>query len=163
VNPAHLLAALLTALLAALGVHPASTSVQPGTSPCDHQTGGQLVVVSIEQQHLWACDGDHTVITTAVTTGATRDGDATPRGTFAVQGLNRNTTLTTSSGSSYHVRYWIPFHVGVWGFHDASWQTIPFGSSRYVTAGSHGCVHMPLAAIRQLFGWVKYGTKVTVR
>jgi lipoprotein-anchoring transpeptidase ErfK/SrfK len=133
------------------------------TSPCDHRTSGQLVVVSIEQQHLWTCDGDRTVLSTAVTTGASRDGDATPRGTFAVQGLNRDTTLTTSGGASYRVHYWIPFHVGVWGFHDASWQTIPFGSSRYVTGGSHGCVHMPLAAIRQLFHRVRYGTKVRIQ
>jgi lipoprotein-anchoring transpeptidase ErfK/SrfK len=143
--------------------HPLAILAPVQASPCDHRTSGQLVVVSIKQQHLWACDGNQTVLTTAVTTGATRDGDATPRGTFAVQGLNRNTTLTTSGGAAYHVRYWIPFHVGVWGFHDASWQTIPFGSSHYVTGGSHGCVHMPLAAIRQLFQWVKYGTKVRIR
>jgi lipoprotein-anchoring transpeptidase ErfK/SrfK len=146
-----------------LRAHPLTVLAPAQTSPCDHRTSGQLVVVSIKQQHLWACDGDHTVLTTAVTTGASRDGDATPRGTFAVQGLNRNTTLTTSAGASYRVRYWIPFHAGVWGFHDASWQTIPFGSSSYVNGGSHGCVHLPLAAIRQLFHWVKYGTKVRIQ
>lgn len=159
-NPAHALTTLFAIVCALFGV---PQQAQSAPSPCDHHSVGQLVVVSIEQQHLWACDGDRTVLTTPVTTGATRHGDATPRGTFAVQGLNRNTTLTTSGDATYHVRYWIPFHVGVWGFHDASWQTIPFGSSRYVTGGSHGCVHMPLAAIRQLFGWVRYGTKVTVR
>jgi lipoprotein-anchoring transpeptidase ErfK/SrfK len=122
------------------------------------------VVVSIRKQHAWACAGDRTVLSTPVTTGASsRHGDATPRGSFAVQGLNRNTTLTTSADGSYAVKFWIPFHLGVWGFHDAPWQKIPFGSSRYVTHGSHGCVHMPLAAIRQLFHWVHYGTKVRIR
>jgi lipoprotein-anchoring transpeptidase ErfK/SrfK len=98
-----------------------------------------------------------------VTTGATaRRGDATPKGTFAVQGLDRNTTLDTSADGSYPVKYWIPFHLGVWGFHDASWQRIPFGSGQYVRHGSHGCVHVPLAATRWLFHWVHYGTRVRI-
>jgi lipoprotein-anchoring transpeptidase ErfK/SrfK len=98
-----------------------------------------------------------------VTTGATkRSGDATPRGTFAVQGIERNVRLTTDGPRSYPVHYWIPFHLGTWGFHDASWQTIPFGSRRYVARGSHGCVHMPLAAIRTLFHWIHYGTSVVI-
>jgi hypothetical protein len=55
-------------------------------------------VVSIKRQHEWACAGHRTMLSTPVTTGATsRPGDATPRGTFAVQGLDRNTTLTTSA------------------------------------------------------------------
>jgi hypothetical protein len=81
---------------------------------------------------------------------------------FVVQGLDRHSVLTTSGAHRYAVNYWIPFHLGVWGFHDASWQRIPFGSKRYVTRGSHGCVHMPLAAIRRLFQWVRYGTRVRI-
>jgi hypothetical protein len=147
----------------------ASTS-QPGSQQprpshhnhCAHNRKPQLIIVSIERQHEWACEGRRTVQSTAVTTGAsTHPGDETPRGTFAVQGLNRDTRLHTSNGS-YAVKYWIPFHLGVWGFHDASWQRIPYGSPRYVTHGSHGCVHMPLPAIRWLFHWVHYGTPVRI-
>jgi lipoprotein-anchoring transpeptidase ErfK/SrfK len=132
-------------------------------TPCVHNRQAQLIIVSIAQQHEWACARHRTVLSTPVTTGASsRRGDATPRGTFAVQGLDRHTTLTTSGDRSYRVNYWIPFHLGVWGFHDASWQTMPFGSKHYVTRGSHGCVHMPLAAIRWLFHWVRYGTPVRI-
>jgi lipoprotein-anchoring transpeptidase ErfK/SrfK len=117
------------------------------------------VIVSITQQHEWAC-AHHTVVqSTPVTTGASRHGNGTPRGTFAVQGLIRDTTLD----GSYHVKYWIPFHLGVWGFHDASWQHIPFGSPSYRNHGSHGCVHMQLSAIRWLFQWVSYGTPIRIR
>jgi lipoprotein-anchoring transpeptidase ErfK/SrfK len=131
--------------------------------PCAHNERPQLIVVSVKAQHEWACAYGRTVLSAPVTTGATsRAGDATPRGTFAVQGLNRDTTLNPSADRAYHVKYWIPFHLGVWGFHDASWQTMPFGSKHYVTHGSHGCVHMPLAAIRWLFHWVHYGTQVRV-
>lgn len=129
-------------------------------SPCARNTRTQLIVVSIKHQHAWACAGSRTVLSTPVTTGVR--GDRTPRGSFAVQGLIRNTTLTTNEGSSYHVRYWIPFHLGEWGFHDAPWQKIPFGSSRFLTGGSHGCVHLPLKAMRKLFHWVHYGTIVRI-
>jgi lipoprotein-anchoring transpeptidase ErfK/SrfK len=122
-----------------------------------------LVIVSIKRQHEWACSYHRTVLSTPVTTGATsRPGDATPRGTFAVQGLDPHTVLTTSAAGRYHVKYWIPFHLGVWGFHDASWQTMPFGSKHFLTRGSHGCIHMPLPAIRWLFHWVHYGTPVRI-
>jgi hypothetical protein len=135
----------------------------PASSPCVHIRQAQLIVVSIKRQHEWACAQHRTLLSTAVTTGASsHPGDATPRGTFAVQGLNRNTVLTTSAAGNYDVKYWIPFHLGVWGFHDASWQTMPFGSKHYVTRGSHGCIHMPLAAIRWLFHWVHYGTQVRI-
>jgi lipoprotein-anchoring transpeptidase ErfK/SrfK len=135
----------------------------PEPSPCGHNRRAQLVIVSINRQHEWACSYHRTVLSTPVTTGATsRLGDATPRGTFAVQGLDLHTVLTTSAAGRYHVKYWIPFHLGVWGFHDASWQTMPFGSKHFLTRGSHGCIHMPLPAIRWLFHWVHYGTPVRI-
>jgi lipoprotein-anchoring transpeptidase ErfK/SrfK len=142
---------------------PAASQHSAASSPCVRNTQAQLIVVSIKRQHEWACAHHRTVLSTPVTTGATtRPGDATPHGTFAVQGLDPNTVLTTSAAGRYRVKYWIPFHLGVWGFHDASWQTMPFGSTDYVTRGSRGCVHMPLAAIRWLFHWVHYGTQVRI-
>jgi hypothetical protein len=132
-------------------------------TPCGHNHRSQFVAVSIRRQHAWACAGERTVLSTPVTTGAAgRSGDATPKGTFAVEGLTRNTTLDTSADGPYRVRFWIPFHLGVWGFHDAAWQRIPFGSRQYVKHGSHGCVHLPLAAMKRLFRWVHYGTKVRI-
>lgn len=140
------------------GRHPARR-----TPPVFTIVAPQLVVVSIRRQHAWACAGRRTVLSTPVTTGATgRPGHATPRGRFAVQGLERDTTLDTSAAGSYPVKFWIPFHLGVWSFHDASWQRIRFGSHQYVRHGSHGCVHVPLAAMRWLFHWVHYGTPVRI-
>jgi hypothetical protein len=145
-------------------IRTATTGRSSKPSPCLTNTHQQLILVSIKHQHLWACAGHQTKLSTPVTTGATsRPGDATPRGTFAVQGIEQRITLTTDGPKSYRVRYWIPFHLGIWGFHDASWQTIPFGSQRFRSKGSHGCVHMPLAAIRTLFHWVHYGAVVRIR
>jgi lipoprotein-anchoring transpeptidase ErfK/SrfK len=147
----------------AVAQQPAASHRVPLKSPCVHNRQAQLVVVSIRRQHEWACAHHRTALSTPVTTGATgRPGNATPHGDFAVQGLDRDTVLTTTAAGHYRVKYWIPFHLGVWGFHDASWQTIPFGSQKYVKQGSHGCVHVPLAAMRWLFHWVRYGTSVRI-
>jgi lipoprotein-anchoring transpeptidase ErfK/SrfK len=87
----------------------------------------------------------------------------TPTGTFHIEGLNRNSVLTLSDGATYHVRYWIPFDAPLFGFHDSSWQHFPYGSPKYRTAGSHGCVHVPLKAIGYLYRWADIGTTVRIK
>ncbi|HZC73264.1 MAG TPA: L,D-transpeptidase [Jatrophihabitans sp.] len=131
---------------------------------CAHNTAAQRVLVSIRAQHVWLCARHRTALSTAVTTGATaRRGDATPRGRFRIQGLNRNTVLYPASGGAYPVKFWIPFDAPLYGFHDASWQKLPYGSRHYVTRGSHGCIHMPHRAIKFLYHWARIGTRVVIR
>lgn len=137
----------------------------PTPTPVDRCAGNrsaQLVVVSIGRQHAWLCAGARTVYQTAVTTGMNRPGDATPTGRFRIEGRNRDTVLRPDDGRAYPVKYWIPFQAPLYGFHDASWQQIPYGSSAYRTGGSHGCVHMPLKAIEFLYRWVRIGTSVVI-
>lgn len=133
------------------------------TSPCASNANGQLVLVSIRRQHLWTCAGHRLVMSTPVTTGKTLPGDATPRGSFAVEARVANTTLHPASGLVIPVAYWIPFDGNVYGFHNAPWQTMPYGSSDYRTEGSIGCVHVPLLALRELFNWVHEGATVRIR
>jgi lipoprotein-anchoring transpeptidase ErfK/SrfK len=57
------------------------------------------------------------------------------------------------------VHYWIPFN-GDFGFHDATWQTMPFGSPDYRTQGSHGCVHLPMPTVQWLYNWAQAGSTV---
>jgi lipoprotein-anchoring transpeptidase ErfK/SrfK len=132
------------------------------TSPCAANAHGQLVRVSISRQHLWTCSGRHLVMSTPVTTGKTLPGDPTPRGNFAVEARVANTTLHPSSGLVIPVAYWIPFDGNVYGFHNAPWQTMPYGSSNYRTEGSIGCIHVPILALRELFNWVRDGTTVRI-
>lgn len=129
--------------------------------------GALHVYVSIADQHLWECSGQNLVMDADISTGAVGlDPDyATPTGTFAIAGMVRDTELVghDSHGSwDDSVAYWMPFDDEV-GFHDASWQTFPFGSSEYLQSGSHGCVHMPLDAIAHLYDDVSIGTPVTIR
>lgn len=98
-----------------------------------------------------------------VTTGRSQPGDSTPRGSFVVEARVANTELRPASGSVVRVRYWIPFKDNIYGFHDAPWQAMPFGSRRYRTEGSIGCVHVPLTALRELFDWVRTGARVRIR
>jgi lipoprotein-anchoring transpeptidase ErfK/SrfK len=129
---------------------------------CTHNRVEQLVLVSITKQRVWMCAGRRAVYSSAVTTGMVGTSTATPTGTFRIQGKTTNTTLTPDTGETYPVRYWIPFVGSQYGFHDSSWQTFPYGSARYRTDGSHGCVRMPLAALRFLYGWARVGATVTV-
>ena len=135
---------------------------KPVVTPCSGNTSPQLIRVSIAAQHLWMCAGAVVARDTAVTTGLPTDDYHTPTGSYTVQALATHQTLTLLSGDQYVVDYWIPFDAPLFGFHDAAWQTFPFGSPQYRTDGSHGCVHMPLAAIAFLYGWVTVGTPVAV-
>jgi lipoprotein-anchoring transpeptidase ErfK/SrfK len=121
----------------------------------------QLVVVSIHLQHLWACDGHRQVDSTPVTTGETDNGDQTPLGSWRVQAKQRDRYLV-GPGYRDYVKYWVPFN-GDFGFHDASWQTMPFGSQGYHAHGSHGCVHLPTATMAWFYKWATvYQTVVTI-
>lgn len=130
-------------------------------SPCAGSTVAQLVVVSIQKQHAWMCAGSAEVYTTAVTTGASDLGLATPVGTWQVQDRQTDRYLV-GPGYRDYVKYWVPFD-GDFGFHDASWQTMAYGSPGYRSQGSHGCVHLPEAAMSWLYGWAQVGATVTVQ
>jgi hypothetical protein len=147
---------------------PTPTTPPPAAACATTPAGVDHIYVSISQQTLWACTGPTLFTTTAVTTGAsalTNVHDATPIGTFRVYGKVRNTVLTghDANGSWRDpVAYWMPFY-GAYGFHDASWQTFPYGSSLYTTQGSHGCVHVPADVLGTIFNWAPIGTLVTIQ
>ncbi|HET7741287.1 MAG TPA: L,D-transpeptidase, partial [Mycobacterium sp.] len=143
---------------------PPKPKPKPRPNHCAGNTLSQLVLVSVSQQHVWMCAGTRTVYESAVTTGAVDlPYDETPTGTFVIQAKETDRTLTLLSGAQYQVKYWIPFDAPLFGFHDAQWQDIPFGSQKYRTKGSHGCVHMPLKAMAFLYHWGQIGATVTIR
>ncbi len=147
---------------------PTSTAPQPaGTAAalalaggCAGQTQPKLLMVDISRQVMWACHRDTEVFATRVTTGAAALGEATPVGTWRIYAKETNTHLIGPGWDDF-VHYWMPFW-GAYGFHDATWQTFPFGSARYVEDGSHGCVHVPLSVMKRLFTWAAVGTEVHV-
>lgn len=145
-----------------------SNVVSVAASGCATNQAGKLLLVSISQQHVWACDGTVLANQSMVTTGASglaNVDDATPTGTWHITHKYTNVNLRGSDANGPWddaVAYWMPFDGSV-GFHDASWQTFPFGSNAYTTRGSHGCVHLPLAMAAWLYAWAPVGTTVTVK
>lgn len=149
---------------AAVGArHRAAPATAAAINHCAHNRAPQLVLVSITDQRAWLCARARTVYSTAVTTGMRGRATATPTGHFRIQGRDRDTVLRPDGGGAYPVKYWIPFQAPAYGFHDAGWQKVPFGSAGYRTGGSHGCVHMPLKAVAFLYRWVHVGAAVTIR
>lgn len=132
-------------------------------TPCTRNERPKWVFVSLRQQHMWLCHRHRVALSTAITSGMVGPYTHTPTGRYRVQGLNRNSTLTLNTGATYQVRFWIPFNAPLFGFHDSPWQHFPYGSPRYRTQGSHGCIHMPLAAIRFFYNWADIGTPVLIK
>jgi hypothetical protein len=129
---------------------------------CATNQHAQLALVSISEQHAWMCDKHRQVFSTAVTTGSHVHHDQTPTGTWVVQSRQRDRYLV---GPGYRdwVNYWVPFN-GDFGFHDATWQKMAFGSPDYTTRGSHGCVHLPMPSMKWFFQWATVNkTVVTVQ
>ena len=138
------------------------TKAQVAAGPCDDNTAAQRVIVSIAAQHMWLCDRTTKVYETAVTTGMAGKDTRTPTGQFTIEQKLRDQILDPQTGELYPVKYWIAFDAPAYGFHDSDWQTIPYGSAKYTTGGSHGCVHVPLTGIKKLWSWVHVGAKVTI-
>lgn len=134
---------------------------QAGVAVCAKNAQKQHVFVSIGSQHAWMCEGRRLVRDTAVTTGAPASHDSTPLGSWLVQARQADRYLS-GPGYSYRVNYWVPFN-GDYGFHDASWQKMPFGVTGYRKLGSRGCVHMPTAQMQWFYQWVHVGSTVTVQ
>ncbi len=147
---------------------PAAT---PPVNHCSGNTLSQLVLVSISDRHLWACDASEQVYDSAVVTGmAFLPADLTPTGTYHVYAKETDVYLkgSDSTGSwDDYVYYWMPFlenQYGIYGFHDATWRApSAFGNiSPNSTNASHGCVETPLATAKWLYNWSQIGTTVTI-
>jgi lipoprotein-anchoring transpeptidase ErfK/SrfK len=139
--------------------------------PCASRQDDKLVLVSVSQRHLWACQASKTVYDTPVITGILSHPETlTPPGTYHIGAKITNTTLkgSDSTGSwNDPVYYWMPFldnQNGTYGFHDATWRAdSEFGNIDPNSAdASHGCVELPLAASKWLYDWAPVHTAVTV-
>jgi len=137
--------------------------------------GGQVILVSISQEWLWAYDNRSLVIATPVTTGMPQL--PTPQGVFHLMAKESNVEFYSPwpYGSPYyytpeHINYAMLFQAGGYYLHDAPWRHL-FGPGTNVPhtdpdgtyeTGSHGCVNMPTPAAAALFGWIGYGVTIVI-
>ena len=129
----------------------------------------RLITISLQAQRLIAYDRGRVTVDTLVTTG--RPALATDIGAMRV--TRKDSPWTMQSPWPKGSPEWYPdtpVRMVLWftdngeGLHDASWQpdaTLGPGSQHGPFA-SHGCVHLPLAAVTTLYQWAPIGTPVVV-
>ena len=155
---------------------PQITAAAKSSDRCSGNALAHEIIVSLSQQHMWACGGSRQAYDSSVVTGmAMYVADATPTGTYHIYVKQTNQSLSgcdTTGCWDDHVYYWLPFFTnkyGVYGFHDATWRSpsefgrvninAPYTATEH---GSHGCVEMPTTAAKWLYNWAPVGTTVKI-
>lgn len=100
-----------------------------------------FVLVDISEQRALFYRNGLRVLSDNCVTGDARKGYNTTVGTHKIIFKDLNRTLHGSYGEAF-VRYWMRFTNSGQGLHDAGWRR-NFGSSIYISNGSHGCVNLP--------------------
>ena len=155
-----------TVVLAAAGIQHYGTQLHRSLM---QEGPTRLITISLHAQRLVAYEGGRVVVDTLVTTG--RPALATDIGAMRV--TRKDSPWTMQSPWPKGSPDWYPdttVRMVLWftengeGLHDAGWQpdaTLGPGSQNGPFA-SHGCVHVPLAAVTTLFRWAPIGTPVVV-
>lgn len=150
---------------------PAAVAPAQPKDKCAGNTLSRLVLVSVSQRHMWACEKSKAVHDSPVITGMiAHESTLTPPGTYHIYGKQTDTRLTGADETGTWDRpvdYWMPFldnQHGTYGFHDATWRpNDEFGKVDPASGeASHGCVELPLASMKWLYQWALVGTIVTV-
>jgi lipoprotein-anchoring transpeptidase ErfK/SrfK len=134
---------------------------------------GQAVIVSFQDQHLWAYQNSQVVLDTSVTTGIRGVSDfGTDFGPMKV--LWKSHPWTMHSPWPKGSQYWYPDAVVQWttfftrtgeSIHDANWEpdsALGPGSQFNPSYRSHGCIHVPADKAQWMFNWAPVGMPVIV-
>jgi lipoprotein-anchoring transpeptidase ErfK/SrfK len=158
---------LVSSLAVAAGLllaHPASGYASAGPAACGEHPTGRVLLISLDQQELTACQDGASIVDTPVTTG--RPALPTPPGSYSV--FRKNHPWTMRSPWPRSSPYWYPpsrveytlwFRPG-YAIHDAPWRA-RYGPGTQAE-GTHGCVNVPRPAMDQLYTWAQVGTPVVV-
>ena len=133
----------------------------------------QAVVISFQDQHLWAYQDSKVVLENAVTTGIRGVTDfGTDFGPMKV--LYKEHPHTMKSPWPKNSQYWYPDTVVQWAvfftwtgesIHDSYWEPDSLlgpGSQYDPSTRSHGCVHLPDADESFVYHWAEVGIPVVV-
>ena len=122
-----------------------------------NDVGDTYVEVDLANQHLYLIVNGKIDYESDVVSGNVSAGHNTPDGIYGVTYKTVNATLRGPGYESF-VYYWMPYNGGV-GLHDATWRG-KFGGEIYKYSGSHGCVNLPLATAKYIYGVVETGFPV---
>lgn len=131
----------------------------------------KVVIVSISERHLWACNYTNELQDAPVITGNQGlASDLTPIGNYKIYDKKTNFDIIGNNATDSwndHVSYLMSFlrnQYGYYAFHDATWrQPNSFGNiSPNSKDASHGCVETPLATAEWLYKWTDIGTNISI-
>lgn len=100
-----------------------------------------FVLVDISEQRAIFYKNGIRVLADNCVTGNAKAGHNTTVGIHQIIFKDLDRTLHGSYGEAF-VKYWMRFTKDGQGLHDAGWRR-NFGSSIYISNGSHGCVNLP--------------------
>ena len=128
--------------------------------------GNTYAEVDLSAQHMWYIQNGNVVLETDIVSGLPTPDRITPEGVYDVLYKESPSVLVgekdPETGQPIYereVRYWMQFTWSGVGFHDADWQPA-FGGSLYQSAGSHGCINMPIDKAGQLLNLISAGVPV---
>ena len=151
------------------------TAKMPEPSAGIPQYSGQVILVSLSQQWLWAYQDQRLMLASPVTTGMPQL--PTPQGDYFVQRKETNVTFYSlwPQGSPFyyspeHINYAMYFRDIGYYIHDAPWRHAFGPGTQYPhtdpdgawETGSHGCVNMPTPAAATLYAWAGVGARVII-
>ena len=155
--------------VAVFGPYAASPTPTPSPAPSPspgHPGPVRLITIVLSAQHLTAYEDSRVIVSTDVATG--RPDLATPTGDFHLMARYSPFLFVSPwppGDPNYYDPTWVswamPFAPGGYFMHDASWQR-NWGPGADVTSGSHGCVNVPVAAMKALYQWAREGDEVIV-
>lgn len=135
-----------------------------GLKGSEGEIGKTYVEVDISKQTVYVYKKGKLKYKELCVTGNPNTGHATDEGVFYIQYKSAPATLHGFENGKHiydtRVNYWMPFHSGE-GLHDALWQPF-FGGSRYLYAGSHGCVNLSYKNAQRFYKLLKVNTPVIV-
>ena len=133
---------------------------QDAVSRTVDDVGNTYIEVDLARQKLWYYNKGNLEIETDIVSGNPTLGNGTPTGTDRIWSRERNRYLT---GETYRskVSYWLPINWSGVGLHDADWRST-FGGKIYLSGGSHGCVNVPPAVMKNLYPKTFNGMPVIV-
>ena len=131
--------------------------------------GSTYAEVDLSAQHMWYIVNGAVAMETDVVTGRPVPSRVTPEGVYTILEKKLDKVLVgekdPATGKPEYetpVDYWMRVTWTGIGFHDASWQS-SFGGSRYQTsAGSHGCINMPVSKAAELYNLIEVGVLVII-
>ena len=126
--------------------------------------GNTYVEIDLTGQHVYMFQEGNLVWEAPCVTGNIAKNYNTPAGIYSLtyKEMDRILRGAKKADGTYeyesHVDYWMPFNGGI-GLHDANWRS-KFGGTIYQTSGSHGCINLPPAKAKELYGLVYKGMPV---